>query len=534
MSRQICICGAGRMTGTLLALLLFAGVAAAGTFQIAPQNPDLQVGKSMGGQNYGYVPEPVDWSHLRPQGGKADVPSSYDLRNGGLVTPVKYQEACGACWAFAACGVLESWSLIHAGETWDFSENHMKNNHDFSVGHCYGGNNSMATAYLARWTGPVSEEDDPYNPDSDESPSNVPPRKRLWAAPIYTATEEDRSEVQNAIMQHGPVSSPMAYYDGYYSGSPAYTYYYDGTAATNHMITVIGWDGNIAVAGAPGPGAWICKNSWSTLWGDSGYFYISYYDSKAVKEAVGFYDLAAPVVTDRIYQHDKLGLLGMVGSPPSNISYGANVFTALANETIIAVGTYAVANNTTYEITVYDSGISGDRFVNPVLTTAGTLVHAGYYVIPLPDNVPVLNGEQFAITVRYQTPGWEYPVPLEGPVPGYAATTATFGQSYLSEDGVSFEEISYSGEGYENTNVCIKAIAGVREIPPPTPSVRIVGNPRAEIGSRVELKGTVENMTGTPTYAWFKDEAPLPGQTGQQYIISGRKSCRFLCTSSNG
>ena len=505
---------------TFLMTMCVCAVVFAGTFQIAPVNPALQEGKAAMGENYGYIPEPVDWSHLEVQVGKADLPSRYDLRDSALVTPVKYQEDCGACWAFAACGVLESWSLIHGGETWDFSENHMKNTHGFSVGHCFGGNNSMATAYLARWNGPLSEADDPYNPDAVVPPLNDQPRKRLWAAPVYKATMADRSEIQSAIMQHGPVSSPMAYYDGYYSGSPAYTYHYAGTAATNHMITVVGWDDDIAVAGASGPGAWICKNSWSELWGDSGYFYISYYDSKAVKEATGFYDLTDPAVADRIYQYDDLGLTGMTGSPPSNVAYGANVFTAAANQTIIAVGTYAVANNMAYEIAVYDSGIAGDRFENPVTTVSGTCVNAGYYVIPLPVNVSVLNGQQFAVKVRYYTPGWAYPVPLEMPVPGYAAPTSVFGQSYLSEGGVSFEEISYSGEDYENTNVCIKAIAGIREITPPTPSVRIVGDPQAEIGTRVELKGAVENMTGTITYAWFKDEAPLSGQAGQQYIIS--------------
>lgn len=520
MSRQMHLHKTIITTVIFFACVCLSVSALAGTFQKTPVNPALLDGKAAGGENYGYIPDPVDWSHLTTAGGKADLPSRYDLRDGSLVTGTRDQSGCGACWAFATCAVLESWALIHAGETWDFSENNMKNAHGFSVAPCYGGNNSMATAYLARWAGPLSEVDDPYDPDFVYPPaSGATPQKRLGAAPIYTATTADRSEIQTAIIQHGPVSTMMTYFDGFYSGSPEYTYYYPSTATLNHMVAVIGWDDDKGVAGAPGPGAWICKNSWGTWWGDYGYFYISYYDSRAVKEAFGFYDLADSVATDRIYQYDELGLLSMVGSPPSNVSYGANVFTAAANETIIAVGTYAVADNTAYEITVYDSGIQGNHFENPVLTVSGTLANAGYYVIPLPDNVPVLNGQEFSVTVRYETPGWEYPVPLESPVSGYAAPTALPGQSYLSEDGYSYEEVIYAGEGYDNTNVCIKAIAGYREVEPPSPSVRIVGNPRAEIGARAELKGAVENMTGSITYAWFKDEAPLPGEMGQQYII---------------
>jgi len=35
-----------------------------------------------------------------------DLPSSYDWRDYGAVTPVKDQDGCGSCWDFAAVGAL--------------------------------------------------------------------------------------------------------------------------------------------------------------------------------------------------------------------------------------------------------------------------------------------------------------------------------------------------------------------------------------------------------------------------------------------
>lgn len=51
-----------------------------------------------------------------------DVPSSFDWRDYGVVTPVKSQGHCGSCWTFSTVGALESHYYIATAQYKNFSE----------------------------------------------------------------------------------------------------------------------------------------------------------------------------------------------------------------------------------------------------------------------------------------------------------------------------------------------------------------------------------------------------------------------------
>jgi C1A family cysteine protease len=462
----------------------------AGLISEAPLNPEYLaykngfqplewVKQSIFQDQLGYIPEPADTTHLKgkkvpkkaleaevlgiadaPAGGAGEItsaPAMYDLRSTGRVSPVKNQGSCGSCWAFASYGSMESEAL--PGQLFDFSENNLKNTHGFDIAPCSGGNAQMATAYLARWSGAVAEAADPYVDTSTSSPTALPVQEHAQEILVIPGRSGflDNDNIKAALQTTGALYTTMYYSSSYYN-TTSRAYYYSGTSGSNHAVTIVGWDDTYSRynfnPAAPGDGAFIIKNSWGTSFGNSGYFFLSYYDSKVGTSLTAFTGESAANY-NRIYQYDPLGWISSMGYG-SNTAWAANVFTATSGESLAAVGLSTNQVNTAYQVFIYTDPNQGPlSSAGPVSTIQGTIGIPGYHTVTLPTPVSLNAGQKFSVVVRFQTPNYNYPITIERPLSGYASqATASAGQSYISSTGTTWTDLTAS---IPNANACLKA-----------------------------------------------------------------------------
>lgn len=417
------------------------------------------------GHGRGYIPPP-----LKRYEGMADteitsaqtLPAAFDLRETGRITAVRSQGDYGSCWAFASLASLESY--IKKDTTVDFSENNLMWNSGFDGSPDDGGNYSMATAYLARWSGPVNESSDPY-----DTP------KKTGLSPVYHVQEvksipELPSAIKQALMDGGVLYTSMysVPLDGEeYYNPDTFAFYYDGTEEPDHDVAIVGWDDNYSrdnFSKKPeADGAWIIRNSWGADWGDGGYFYMSYYDTYAGSNVTAFHNAEATNNYSAIYQYDPLGNISAMGyTDGDNTAWGANIFTATASDNLMAVSTYALTPGTSAEIKVYTDENDGKPNSGTLRTTqTETFARGGYYTIDLDNPVGLVAGQKFAVVVKYRTPGTNDSVPVESRFENYSsAVTANPGESFTSNTGTGGW---YDTSKKSLSNVCIKAFTQSRD-----------------------------------------------------------------------
>ena len=415
----------------------------------------------------GYKASPVDLSHLKELSEESAVirdrqrlgmPSSYDLRSEGKLTDIRDQGNCGSCWAFATYGSLES-NLL-PGEVVDFSENHLKNTHGFDWDFCDGGNAYISAAYFGRWSGPVAEDDDPYNPISGVSPPGLSPTKHIQEILIIPdrSNSSDNTGIKEAVMSYGVVYTSM-YWGGSYN-STTHGYYFNGSTYSNHAVAIVGWNDDYSRTNfsttAPGDGAFIVRNSWGPDWGDAGYFYVSYHDSNIGTENFVFRGAEPSANYSRIYQYDPLGWVTSAGYGKTT-AWFANVFTAAADEELSAISFYTASPKSRFTVYIYKNTTSGPRSGTLAGKMKGKIAAAGYHTLSMESPIFLPSGETFSVVVKLKTPKYKYPIPIESPMYNYSSlATANSGESYVSRNGKDWSDLSSI---YSDANVCLKAFA---------------------------------------------------------------------------
>lgn len=500
------------------------------------------------GHALGEIPGPAEVSPVRPvlpRELNRALPASYDLRTLGKLTSVKDQGACGSCWAFGSLGSLESYLM--PAESADYSEQHLIDTAGFYDGPCDGGQIAMSSAYLTRWSGPVGETDDPYN-YGEANLAAMPLKKHvqnvIWYPP--RASSSDNDYLKTAVATYGAIYVAMYWVDSGFNDT--YDSFYNNgveSGGGGHAICLVGWDDNYPASrfnvAPPGNGAFILKNSWGTSWGDNGYFYVSYYDTKFARRWYnGGVQAEATNNYSSVFQYDPLGWVSMWGwGSPEATAWGANIFTSPAKSTISAVGFQTVSSNCSYEIYVYTGVVAGKpRTGSLKASTAGSVTFPGFYTIALPHSVSVAAAQKFSVVVKFTTPGYYYPVATEEKETYYTETaTAAKGQSFINltgSIGTAWQDIS--ADTTYRSNCCIKAYtampAGIKIVDPATGAKVIRGTTKpinwtvsGSMASTVKIqlyKGTakVSDIAAvTDNDGAFDWAIPLSTAKGADYFI---------------
>ena len=400
------------------------------------------------------------------------LPSSYDLRTLGYVTPVKNQNPYGTCWAFGSLGALESALKMKEGVVFDLSENHMIN---MLRGNYFAferkGNPDDALAYLVSWSGPTLEAIDAY-PNPNNSRSRYPIRHVQNVFCINPRTSYlDNDGIKNALVELGALAVGYYHDDNYYNVSSASYYNNDSVLASSHTmdyrdskwhcVTLVGWDDNYSrnnFSRIPaGNGAFIVKNSWGPEWGDNGYFYVSYYDNSFAWGNY-LYSFAGVEETDNydsIYQYDYLGMTSSFGGS-STTGWGAAMFVADEDAKISAAGFYALEPNTSYTAYVYTDCSSGKpRSGKLVHSQSGKLEYPGFHTVPFNVESPVNKSQRFSIVLKITTPNNKYPIVYSDPdTAHYSVPVPVAGQTFYSSSGSTWTDFTKSSSSCFSSGQC--------------------------------------------------------------------------------
>ena len=391
-----------------------------------------------------------------------NLPSAYDLRDEGLVTPIKDQRGSGSCWAFTTIAAIESYLLKYENISYDLSENNMKNLMGIygleGTDWADGGNYYMSLAYLLRWSGPINETDDPFSDTSHSSPTKLKPVKLIQDALFIPVrlNYRDLDQIKYAIMTYGALYVSMNADDSF-KWEP--DYYHDIIDTSNHAVTLIGWDDNYSADNfairPPGNGAFIIKNSWGTEHGHDGYWYISYYDKAFA--GYGLDTISAMAITSaenitsykNIYQYDILGNTFESLGFNSHTAWMANQFTAANDNPLSAFGLYTFGDSQ-YLVNITVNGISK-------CIQEGIIKGAGYHTIKLNEFVELAKGDLFKIAVKLTTPDSFYPIAIEAKREGYSSgASANPGESFVSVDGENWIDLVDYKNMYEDGLEVIK------------------------------------------------------------------------------
>ncbi|XP_067661394.1 cathepsin O-like [Haliotis asinina] len=203
---------------------------------------------------------------------KEAVPQYVDWRNQNIISPIKDQKSCGACWAFSATETVESMyakttgkpvPVLSVQEVIDCSENNG----------CQGGDTCSALKWMTKYNKTIVHETDYPLVDKTQAchlGNSTSPGVRVASSTCQHLPGNEEKMVQMLSMV-GPltVTVDASTWNNYIGGIIRF----HCSNYNNHAVQIVGYDlrGDVPF--------YIVRNSWGVDFGDNGYLYIKYGDN---------------------------------------------------------------------------------------------------------------------------------------------------------------------------------------------------------------------------------------------------------------
>ncbi|BFZ14671.1 hypothetical protein BsWGS_17709 [Bradybaena similaris] len=202
-----------------------------------------------------------------------DLPQKVDWREKGVLTGIRDQGACGACWSFSIVETMESMFAIQY-QTSNISVPQLSVQQLIDCDHNNSGCKGGDICEAAKWSsmnGVVNETLYPLT-DRAETCKPVPSVPRVFVKDYFCDSLVGKeTEMLQLLAEHGPVAVAVdaTTWHNYIGG----IIQFHCSQNINHAVQIVGYDltGDVPY--------YIIRNSWGSDFGDHGYMYIKYGDN---------------------------------------------------------------------------------------------------------------------------------------------------------------------------------------------------------------------------------------------------------------
>ena len=444
-------------------------------------------------QKYKIIPSPVDQLLNAPIEISNNLPQRYDMREDGLVSPVRNQGDYGSCWAFASVASMETslikkdplidiseWYTLYYSTMSDDSSHLYKKEIDFSDKELLsdysrlfsiGGSSAMIINNIAGWqVGTNDENFYPYDnytfTSDDDGYSSYRPTDICMAFNNVSPSDRENviNEVKDAVYNGNSVVMSFSAHDEFLNEGTS-SFFADDFGVwllgdeevgnSMHSVAIVGWDDqypkdNFGYLKPENNGAWLVKNSWGKESGNHGYYWISYEDVSTSFEVSYTLDYFEKFCV--MYSVDsKLGGWSNTYSvSDNNTGYIATMFPAEDVEYLSGAGFYTTDNMTDYQIDVYVGDYNGSPVLSsePALTLKGTEKYAGYHTVDFDEYIYADYGTYFSVVVKLSNPLNPYTIPMTFSPEEYGSSESDErfeNISFISNDGINWTDTMKPG-----------------------------------------------------------------------------------------